>query len=183
MSVAIKESTSKIWYYESNGDRVGPVTEAELSDLIKSNILFSSSLVWKEGFGSWVNIAETDLKKYLDTKSPPPLAGDKVNNTVAWVLAFAPIIGYLLQYFIAGVLWGDNFQQNVDSIWYVTLVLNVVLGIIDERKLDKAGHSTNKLRGWVWLVPVYLYQRAKLLKQSLSYFVVWLVCFFIVLFS
>ena len=33
----------------------------------------------------------------------------------------------------------------------------------------------------VWLIPVYLYQRAKVLNQNLAYFIVWIVCFALML--
>lgn len=183
MSAAEKLDIQAIWHYEINGERMGPISENRIVEMIKDNSLSGVNSVWKKGLDNWVDIQDCELKKYLDLTVPPPLTGDKVNNTTAWILAFAPIIGYILQYFIAGVLWGNAFALKVDSIWYVTLVLNIVLSIIDEQKLSKAGHSTNKLKGWVWLVPVYLFQRTKLLKQSVSYFVVWLVCFFLVLIS
>lgn len=59
----------------------------------------------------------------------------------------------------------------------ITIALNIMLSILDERKLEKAGVKTEKFKGMVWLVPVYLFQRAKALDQSLAYFIVWIVCF------
>lgn len=67
------------------------------------------------------------------------------------------------------------------SYWYITLALNLLLPFFDEKRLQKAGHSTSRFRGWVWLMPVYLYQRANNLQQSLAYFIVWLVYFALVL--
>ena len=67
--------------------------------------------------------------------------------------------------------------------WFVTLGLNIALAFFDEKRLKNAGHNTDKFKGWVWLVPVYLYQRAKATKQNLAYFIVWIVCFVLVLFS
>ncbi|MFO1353881.1 MAG: hypothetical protein U1E88_05305 [Acinetobacter sp.] len=40
-----------------------------------------------------------------------------------------------------------------------------------------------KFKGMVWLVPVYLFQRAKALDQSLAYFIVWIVCFLVANYS
>ena len=49
----------------------------------------------------------------------------------------------------------------------------------EEKGKRKDGAS--RFRGWVWLIPVHLYQRAKNLQQSLAYFIVWLVYFALVL--
>jgi hypothetical protein len=65
--------------------------------------------------------------------------------------------------------------------WFITLALNIGLSYFDETRLKKAGHNTDKFKGWVWLVPVYLYQRATNLKQNLAYFIVWIVCFALIL--
>ena len=108
-----------------------------------------------------------------------------MSNTLVWVLAFAPIIGYLMEWFVAGALNGSEAaakraMENA-SYWYITLALNLLLSFFDEKRLQKAGHNTSRFRGWVWLVPVYLYQRAKNLQQNLAYFIVWLVTFALVL--
>lgn len=87
-----------------------------------------------------------------------------MNDTLVWVLAFAPIIGYLMELFVAGAINGSEAaaaqaMENA-SYWYITLALNLLLSVFDERYLQKAGHHTSRFKGWVWLVPVYLYQRA-----------------------
>ena len=90
---------------------------------------------------------------------------------MVWGLAFAPVLGELLAGFLAGLS-----QRSLDSFWWVTLALNIVLSLIDERRLRAAGHDTKKM-GAAWLVPVYLYKRATVLKQNRAYFIVWCVCF------
>jgi len=187
MSEAQATTESK-WFYEKSGQRKGPVSESEIIQLIKSSVISRGTSVWKQEFPDWLNVENTDLHVYLDNNAPPPLSGDHVNNTIIWVLAFAPLIGYLLEWVVAGAIYKDNeFAEQVAmanrKYWFVTLGLNIILSFFDEKKLRNAGHNTNKFRGWIWLVPVYLYQRAKATKQNLSYFIVWIVCFILVLFS
>jgi len=69
--------------------------------------------------------------------------------------------------------------MNNGTLWFVTLLLNIALAFFDEKLLTKAGHNTSKFKGWLWIVPVYLYQRAKATKQSIAYFIVWIVCFLV----
>ena len=106
---------------------------------------------------------------------PPPLTGEAVDNTIIWVLAFAPIIGLFLEQFFSGLTGASE-----GALWFITLGLNIVLGYMDEKKLKAAGHDTSQM-GAVWLVPVYLFKRAKVLKHNYAYFIVWCVLFALLL--
>lgn len=173
-----------LWFYELNGERKGGITEAELIALIKNGTLRHGSSVWKKGFSDWTNLEETQLREHLDDTTPPPLPGSRINNTVVWVLAFAPLIGLTLEYIAAYMVHSSEYraEQAVASghFLYITIILNIALSYLDEKKLKKAGTDTSTFGRWVWLVPVYLYQRSQALKQNLAYFIVWLVCFILV---
>lgn len=174
-------STEGMWFYEENGQRKGPVSESEIVQLVKTSVISHGSSVWQKGFPDWLKIENTELRTHLDDSAPPPLSGEHVNNTLIWVLAFAPIIGLVLEYVVAGAQYGNNVLAEMavkgNKYWFITVILNIGLAFFDEKRLKKAGHNTDKFKGWVWLVPVYLYQRAKNTKQNLAYFIVWIVCF------
>jgi hypothetical protein len=106
----------------------------------------------------------------------------KVENTIVWILAFAPLIGELLQCFIAGLLYGDIWERYYEEFWIVTIILNILLCHIDENKLKNQGIDTEEF-GSTWLVPVYLYRRAKHLGHDQAYFWVWIVLFTLDFFS
>lgn len=113
--------------------------------------------------------------------------GVAVDNGVVWILAFAPLIGYLLEYIVAYAVNGNGWLAELamrgNRYWYVTLLLNIGLSLLDERRLEKFGSDTSKFKGMVWIVPVYLYQRAKALNHNLAYFITWIVCFVLVIFA
>lgn len=135
---------------------------------------------------NWLKVESTELGVHLEQNSPPPLVGDSVNNTLIWVLAFAPLIGYFLEWVVAGAMYGEHgaaVAMANSKFWFITLVLNIILCVLDEKKLKAAGHDTAKLKGWTWLVPVYLYQRAQVTRQNLAYFITWMVCFVLILFA
>lgn len=174
------------WYYEDAGTRRGGISESAMISLIKSGKVGYGSIIWREGYQNWTPIENTELRTHLGVMAPPPLMGEHVNNTIVWILAFAPLIGQFMENVIAGAIHGDTLLASVavqsGQYWYVTLILNICLSFFDETKLSKAGHDTKKFKGWLWLVPVYLYQRSKKLNQNLSYLIVWIVCFaFIIL--
>ena len=60
-------------------------------------------------------------------------------------------------------------------------LLNIGLSFWDEKRLQEGGLNTEKFKGWVWLVPVYLFQRAKALKHNMAYFAVWIGAFVLML--
>lgn len=181
-----KQPTATQWFYEDRGQRKGPVSEEAMTQLIQSSTVSRGTPVWKQGLPEWIPVENTHLRAYLDTTSPPPLSGDHINNTLVWILAFAPLIGYLLEWVVAGAIHNGNefaMEKAMDNskYWFLTLGLNIGLSILDEKQLRNAGHNTSKFKGWVWLVPVYLYQRARATKQNLAYFSVWIVCFVVTL--
>ncbi len=158
-------------YYLHNDERKGPVNESELIDLIKSRTLNRNSILWRKEFGGWQPISNTNFDKYIE--EPPPLSGDVINNTVVWWLAFAPLIGLLIEYIISSAT-----GIGIYNLFFITIILNIYLGYLDDKLLKKAGYDTNLL-GIVWLVPVYLFRRASILKQSNAYGIIWCATFVI----
>ena len=177
-----QSSETTQWFYEENGHKMGPVSGDAIARLIRASTISAGTPVWKEGFADWTPVENTDLRVHLDTTSPPPLSGDHMNNTLVWVLAFAPVLGYILEWAVAGAIHKGNELAAESAMedakyWFITVGLNIALSYADESRLRKAGYDTRKFKGWVWLVPVYLYQRARATKQNLAYFSVWIICF------
>lgn len=175
------------WFYEEGGQRKGPISENEIIEMIKIKKITHGSSVWEKRYPDWQKIENTELRTYLHANEPPPLTGEHVNNTVVWVLAFAPLIGLFLEYFFAGLVnsssqYAAEAAMEESKYWFITVALNIALSIMDEKKLKKAGNNTEKFKGWVWIVPVYLFQRAKNLKHNYAYFGVWVACFILTLF-
>ena len=104
----------------------------------------------------------------------PPLFGDHVNNTYIWILAFAPILGHLLERLIASIKYG--VYTYTGEYWYTTLVLYILLLILDEQALKKAGHDTSKCAFWIFIFfPMYIYSRTKQLKQNHVCLITWII--------
>lgn len=136
----------------------------------------------------WQPVSATSLAEILkQSEVPPALPGHRIPGDVVWTLAFAPLIGYILEMWTAG-LNGMSFERAYDAVsegqyWFISLILNIALGYLDERKLRKSGVDTTAF-GWLaWLIPVYLWRRAKILGQKPAYFWVWLVMLILVLFT
>ena len=146
------------------GEKIGPVDEALIKYLIDAGILSYGTAVWKKGFPEWLKIENTELLELLHKVAPPPIPGTHINNTLAWVVAFVPLIGTIIEIVL--------FGQAVAFTFFIYWIINAALCTADSRRLAKAGYNTEKFKGWWWFIPVYLFQRAKSLKQNYAYFIV-----------
>jgi hypothetical protein len=100
-----------------------------------------------------------------------PTAG--VDNTLAWTLAFAPLLYVLLD----GILLSAGADEAFVTVSLLVAVgVNCFLSWTDAKRLEKAGHDVSKALA-VFLVPVYLFKRASILKQTLAIPVVWCLAF------
>lgn len=173
------------WFYEQQGQRQGPTTQTQIVELLRDARIGPNTPVWRSGFSDWMTLERTELAQYVNRSSPPPLSGAHVDNNITWTLAIAPILGLFLEYFLAGAMMSNEYvaeEAVADGKFFlVTVALNVLLSYLDEKRIRAAGHDTSKFRGLTWLVPVYLFQRAKLLKQTPAYFWVWLATFVLTL--
>ena len=89
-------------------------------------------------------------------------------NLIVWLSALSPIVGIFFE-MLGIVLIGAPWLIVPDVI---ALGLSVCLAYLDRKKLDAKGYDRSKL-GPPWLVPIYLFKRARMLKHKLTYFIVW----------
>jgi len=177
-SVAAPAPSERSWYYEWGGKRLGPLALAEMQALITKGTLSHGSLVWRAGMSGWAPIESTELGEQLMRTTPPPLSGIAINNSVVWLLAVSPVLIGLLRYALAladahGSDALADRLMNQNRYWAAGPLVCIALSYWDEAVLKKAGVNTNQL-GQAWLVPVYLFKRAKVLAQSPAYAWVWL---------
>ena len=68
--------------------------------------------------------------------------------------------------------------QSEGGVSVITLLLNTLLLYFDERMLKRNGTPTDTLVS-VWLIPVYLFKRARLTNGSNGYAISWIIIFVI----
>ena len=167
------------WHYERSGQRLGGVTTAEMERLIAQRAVNGDTLVWAQGFKDWIALQDTELAVHLSAPTvPPALPPSRISNVTVWILAAAPLIGMQLEAFVAGIFSRDDYALDQalsnNKYWWVTLLLNIGLGVLDEKRLKNAGVDTSKFGKLVFIVPVYLWQRARALRQTPAYFWTWI---------
>lgn len=75
--------TSK-WYYVENKDRVGPIEEEELVNLVKNGSLFEESYVWKKGLENWTKIKEVSELEYVFVVESPGFIESMSKDGIDW---------------------------------------------------------------------------------------------------
>ncbi len=98
----------------------------------------------------------------------------KPTNKWIWLLAFAPLIGLLIESLIA-----EAVEKPIDNFWFITIAVNVILAYVDEKKLEKAGVDVSGFGNFAFLVPVYIYLRFRKLSDEPYYFITWIATFVI----
>jgi TM2 domain-containing membrane protein YozV len=104
-----------MWYYEQNGNRIGPVDEATMRSLIGNRTISIDTLVWTNGMANWTPLQQTQLAAGLPVPPPSPYSAPAApqyhpiqsqhhpdaKDRVAYVL-LAVLIGFGIHNFYAG---------------------------------------------------------------------------------
>jgi len=174
------------WYYVENGTRKGPVTQSTIEQLLSEKKLEPDAQVWRKGMKEWISIRNSELFRLVESE-PPPVSGDQINNSIVWVIALLPLVFGIIEAYMAtrpevvlarrlAMIPGSGLTEfhEREIPWQITMAINSILCLWDERRLNKAGHSEKWMTiSAVLLVPVYLFLRAKKLKQRPIYAITW----------
>ncbi len=142
------------WFYIVNNKKEGPITPAELKELIREGIIKRGTLVWKNGMDSWCN-AEDALnifppskttnkntkKKYLINFFASHWKGNLSISISVWamacvacvfitieVLCFSLLVDYFNRQYIAVAYWANTlFFSLLLFIWYLKGSIHSVL--------------------------------------------------------
>ncbi len=61
-----------MWYYSTNNQQQGPVTEDQLAKLLQTLTISPNTLVWKEGMPQWAALSQTELARLLPAQASAP---------------------------------------------------------------------------------------------------------------
>jgi hypothetical protein len=152
-----------IYVCKADGVQHGPFTAESILAMNKNGAGWV--FVWYEGLEEWQLLWKVPfLTPAASQKIAKPVRTKVATNDVAvWILAFAPILGALVE-----------LAFGFDP--YPTLALNLGLCVLDGVLLKKAGFKTPD-GWWYFLIPGYIYKRARMLNHSLLYFWVWIATF------
>lgn len=74
LEVKEEKLDSKKWYYAKKDEKIGPVSEKEIINLINKSTIHKNNLVWKNGMNNWQEINKVSkFEEFFTAQFPPPL--------------------------------------------------------------------------------------------------------------
>lgn len=172
------------WYYVANGTRRGPTTASSIKDLLNKKEIETDAQVWRKGMPDWKPLRESDLAE-LVAAEPPAISSKHIGNGYVWTLALLPLVIGVIEAVVSAsnqdaavrsLALGFPYHPSRGLPFQVPLVVNALLGWLDDRRLQQAGYGSRTTRiTAVLLAPVYMFLRAKRLKQRPYYAVAWII--------
>jgi len=59
------------WFYAARGEQQGPISESELDRLIGQGVILPTTLVWREGFATWIPLQQTGARLVAEPEAAP----------------------------------------------------------------------------------------------------------------
>lgn len=169
------------WYYHTESGKQGPVAVEAIRKLMDERVIDGKTLIWKSGMTDWVPLAScSELTALTPTDVPPPIPERAIPNGFIWALTLAPIWGTFVQVLFTE-LWNGITGSSVqlESTWWIGIICNVTVSLLDLNKIKRFGHATEKIDTWMaFIVPVYIFQRDKQLHAGMIRFWIWIGSFF-----
>lgn len=122
------------WYYSQSDAQRGPISEAELKQLLDSKTLPTDTLIWSEGMAQW--LPATLLPSFAPSPyaSPSATSNDQINwsgytpsgsQTRPWTRYWARTVDFLLFSLVAGFAAAfvyPDFLEMSDSLVGIILI-------------------------------------------------------------
>ena len=116
-----------MWYYEQNGNRIGPVDEATMRSLIANRTISIDTLVWTNGMANWTPLQQTQLAAGLPV--PPPMPGNPPASPYHAVPSHHPDAKDRVAYVLLAVLIGfgvHNFYAGYTNRALIQLLVSIL---------------------------------------------------------
>jgi GYF domain 2 len=175
---------SSEWYYVANGTRQGPTTAIAIKELLSRKQIETDTQVWRKGMPEWKSLRESDLAE-LVAAEPPAISPMHIGNGYVWTLALLPLVFGVIEAAVSAtnqeaaarsLVLGFPYHPSKGLPFQIPLLINALLGWLDDRKLKQAGYGSRLTRvAAVLFQPIYLFLRAKRLKQRPYYAVAWII--------
>lgn len=112
------------WFYSDNGQQRGPISDMELTNLVRQGTLPPSTLVWKEGMPDWQPLSQVRPDLTQVTAATPTLGGVPIYDK-----------GALLQQMREGVITeapSQGMMQYVGFWWRVLarFIDGILVGVV-----------------------------------------------------
>jgi hypothetical protein len=149
----------KQWFYAVNNERLGPVDEGQLRQLVAEGVVTPDSLVWTAGMAQWTP-AKAIPGLYTAPGMPPPvppaMGADNVVKTFIPYRNVPALVGYYCGVFALIPCFPIGLA-------------GLVLGIIGLIKANREPEIRGKVHAWVGIIAGGLFGLLWLIVTILSF--------------
>jgi uncharacterized RDD family membrane protein YckC len=142
------------WHYEESGKQVGPVSEEKIRQLLASNTIYASTLVWREGMPQWSrvdSISGFEISPYaspvFDTSSEIDWSGYTPTGPQVrpWIRYWARSSDFFLFSLISGFILGVVAPHVLEMNQVVFgIALLFVYNLVEPAFLSIWGYTPSK---------------------------------------
>lgn len=100
------------WYYESNGQQMGPVSADQIKQMLSYGTIQASTLVWKEGMADWEPLRTSPLQQELEA----PLYADAENQNAGTAPPAPPAPGQRVCAY-SGQSFPETDMVQIGDLW------------------------------------------------------------------
>lgn len=142
------------WYYVQNNDRLGPVSEEQLKQLLINGPLTAQSYIWRKGFENWSKAAEvaefsTIFAPAVEEDDIPALSPVMVND-LDW-----NAISYTDKIFNVKI----GADRGGVETEYGPFSLELLKRLYDERRINGKTYIFCKgMKNWIFLADIPIYE-------------------------
>jgi TM2 domain-containing membrane protein YozV len=118
-----------MWYYEQNGNRIGPVDEATMRQLIADRTISIDTLVWTNGMANWTLLQQTQLAAGLPVPPPTPYSAPAAPQYHSTPSNHHPDAKDRVAYVLLAVLLGigiHNFYAGYTTRGIIQLLVSIL---------------------------------------------------------
>ncbi|MFZ9979106.1 MAG: GYF domain-containing protein [Opitutales bacterium] len=118
-----------MWYYEQNGNRIGPVDEATMRQLIANRVISIDTLVWTNGMANWTPLQQTQLAAGLPVPPPMPQGAPAAPQYHQAPVSHHPEAKDRVAYVLLAVLLGigiHNFYAGYTTRGIIQLLVSIL---------------------------------------------------------
>jgi TM2 domain-containing membrane protein YozV len=118
-----------MWYYEQDGNRMGPVDEATMRRLIADRTISIDTLVWTNGMANWTPLQQTQLAAGLPVPPPTPYSAPAAPQYHSTPSNHHPDAKDRVAYVLLAVLLGigiHNFYAGYTTRGIIQLLVSIL---------------------------------------------------------
>ena len=118
-----------MWYYEQNGNRIGPVDEVTMRSLIADRTISIDTLVWTNGMANWTPLQQTQLAAGLLERPPMTHSAPATPHYHQTTVNHHPDAKDRVPYVLLAVLLGigiHNFYAGYTTRGLIQLLVSIL---------------------------------------------------------